>query len=84
MNSPYARRWKALADALPDSLLATKLVPRSVAEGIFFFRKAIEEGHEGLMAKAISATYTEVSTTKKRVSPSTTTSPLKESPNESS
>lgn len=55
---PYEKRWKTLRALLPRGLLATRLVPRTVEEAVAFFEKAIEEGHEGLMAKCQTSTYT--------------------------
>ena len=56
IDMPYEDRWKALDQTgLP---LAPRIIPAGRAEGEAFFRKAIEEGYEGVMAKALSSPYT--------------------------
>jgi DNA ligase-1 len=56
IDMPYEDRWKALEQtSIP---LAPRIVPTTREEGEAFFRKAIEEGYEGLMAKALSSLYT--------------------------
>ena len=42
----------------PEELLAKRIVTDDVGEAEEFFRSALEEGHEGLMAKRLDSPYT--------------------------
>jgi DNA ligase-1 len=53
----YRQRMECLADILPGSLLIPRIVTADVEEAHPFFRRAIDEGHEGLMAKSLTAPY---------------------------
>lgn len=55
---PYLERWDALARLVPPGLLANRIVTSSAAEVEAFQRGALDAGHEGVMAKALDATYT--------------------------
>jgi DNA ligase-1 len=52
-----SRRLSALTELAPDSMLVPRLVTASVAEAERFLQSALEQGHEGIMAKALDATY---------------------------
>jgi DNA ligase-1 len=56
LDETQARRFAALAELAPSSL-----IPHTIASdakmGEEFFEQAIRRGHEGIMAKAIAATY---------------------------
>jgi DNA ligase-1 len=56
IDMPYEDRWKALEQT--SLSLAPRIIPATREEGDAFFRKAIEEGYEGVMAKALSSLYT--------------------------
>lgn len=58
IGSPYETRWRILRDKAPAGMLASRLIPHSLEEGNSFFHNAVEEGHEGLMAKGIFTIYT--------------------------
>jgi DNA ligase-1 len=55
---PYSERAERLARVLPASALVPRLVTADVSEAEAFFRRALEAGHEGLMAKSLTAPYT--------------------------
>ncbi len=56
IDMPYDERWSKLEQtALP---VACRIVPATSEEGEAFFRKAIAEGYEGVMAKELSSLYT--------------------------
>ncbi len=57
MDLPYEKRWSLLAEVCP-SQLGEKIVSKNVGEVDGFLKKAISDGHEGLMAKAFGSTYT--------------------------
>lgn len=54
---PTRDRCDALARAVPESLLIPRLVTSSVEEANEFYDAAIAAGHEGIMAKSLSAPY---------------------------
>ena len=56
-DRPTRERFAALASALPESLLIPRLVTSSEQEASAFYDAAIAAGHEGLMAKSLSAPY---------------------------
>ena len=58
VDLPYEERWSILAAAVPGRLLARRLIPESAAAAYTFFQNSLKEGHEGLMAKELSSTYT--------------------------
>ncbi len=57
IGRPYRERWDLLASLVPADQLARRTIARSVPEIESFFRKALDEGHEGLMAKALDSDY---------------------------
>ncbi len=58
IDEPYLERWRILEGVCPRELLAERLVTGDPLEAEAFLRKALEEGHEGLMAKRLESTYT--------------------------
>ncbi len=56
IDTPYEERWKALEQM--NLALVPRVIPDDNEEGEAFFRKAVEEGYEGLMAKSLSSLYT--------------------------
>ena len=54
---PMRERFEALARAVPESLLIPRLVTSSEEEASAFYDAAIAAGHEGIMAKSLSAPY---------------------------
>jgi DNA ligase-1 len=56
LDEPQARRFRALAELTPQSLIPN-IIASSAAAGDEFFEQSISRGHEGIMAKATGATY---------------------------
>jgi DNA ligase-1 len=54
---PAARRFEALAGALPSRLLMPRLVTSDPAAAQAFYDDAIERGHEGVMVKGLDSPY---------------------------
>lgn len=57
LTLPYRERVQRLARAVPASALLPRIVTDQPAEAEAFLRRALDEGHEGLMAKALDAPY---------------------------
>jgi ATP-dependent DNA ligase I len=57
MDEPYTRRFAALAELVPAEHRVARIVTADAREAAAFFERAIESGHEGLMAKALGARY---------------------------
>ena len=51
------RRFSALTALAPAESLVPHLITADPEEGAEFLREALERGNEGIMAKAIGATY---------------------------
>lgn len=58
MDEPYSERWRILEEVCPRELLAERIVTGDPSEAEAFLRRALEMGHEGLMAKRLDSTYT--------------------------
>jgi DNA ligase-1 len=56
LDETQARRFRALAELAPQSLIP-HIIASSAAAGDEFFEQSISRGHEGIMAKATAATY---------------------------
>jgi DNA ligase-1 len=56
LDEPQTRRFRALAELAPESLIP-HMIASNAAAGDEFFEQSISQGHEGVMAKAIGATY---------------------------
>jgi DNA ligase-1 len=54
---PYAQRVERLGRALPEGSLLPRLVTGRTEEAQAFLSQALAAGHEGLMAKSLSAPY---------------------------
>ena len=57
LDKPYEERWKILSEKVDSRLLAPRIItsdPKVVKD---FLERAIEEGHEGLMAKRLDSPY---------------------------
>ena len=58
VDLPYSERWNLLEDIVDAEYLSERIVTDNLREAEDFFEKSIELGHEGLMAKSLSSTYT--------------------------
>ncbi len=58
IDTPYKERWNLLSKVCPENLLAERLITGEVSEAKKFLNRAVESGHEGLMAKALDSEYT--------------------------
>jgi DNA ligase-1 len=54
----YGDRWRILEEICPRDLLAERVVTGDPSEAQAFLRRALELGHEGVMAKRLDSTYT--------------------------
>jgi DNA ligase-1 len=57
LDEPLDRRAELLAGAVPATLLVPRIVTSSAEEAAEFYRGAMARGHEGVMLKALNATY---------------------------
>ena len=57
MDAPARERLAALHELAPTPTVVPRLVTASSVEADRFLRTALEQGHEGIMAKALDATY---------------------------
>lgn len=58
IDKPYDERWKLLERLVPNELLATRKVTDNLEEAKRILESSIQAGHEGLMAKSLTSTYT--------------------------
>jgi len=58
INIPYFIRRQRLKEASGSILLTEQIVTEDLEEAKRFLRKAVDEGHEGLMAKRLDGPYT--------------------------
>jgi DNA ligase-1 len=58
IDEPYEERWRLLEKVCPQGLLAERLVTGDAELAQAFLRRAMEAGHEGLMAKRLDSEYT--------------------------
>jgi DNA ligase-1 len=57
LSLSYAERAARLAEVVPGASLLPRLVTRDAGDAERFLRRALDEGHEGLMAKSLDAPY---------------------------
>jgi DNA ligase-1 len=57
IDEPQTRRFAALSTLAPSGSLVPHLVTADAEKGAEFLRLALDRGNEGIMAKAIGATY---------------------------
>jgi len=53
----YEERWNLLTHIIPKELLAERIITGSQPEAETFLKRALDAGHEGLMAKALNSDY---------------------------
>ena len=57
IDEPYTERWNTLEKISPPEYLTKRIITNDPAEAEEFMKQAIEEGHEGLMAKRLDSPY---------------------------
>ena len=57
VDAPAAERFDALSEALPEALVMPRIVTGEEAAANAFFDDALRRGHEGVMAKSLTAPY---------------------------
>jgi len=57
IDEPYVKRWSRLEEIARGVNLAPRIVTSSVSEAERFMEKAVAEGHEGVVAKALDSPY---------------------------
>lgn len=57
LDEPARVRFAALADALPAGLVVPRIVTADPDEAAAFFGDLVDRGHEGVVAKSLSAAY---------------------------
>lgn len=57
IDEPARRRLPALLDVVPESMVIPRLLTSSTPDAQRFLQTALEQGHEGIMAKALDAPY---------------------------
>jgi ATP-dependent DNA ligase I len=57
VDHPASQRHDLLRKALPPEAVTPSLITRSTEEAQSFYEKALAQGHEGIMAKAMDAAY---------------------------
>jgi DNA ligase-1 len=57
IDAPYETRWEALAAVTGGRYLAERVVVTDAEAGRAFFARALEAGHEGVMAKDLGSAY---------------------------
>lgn len=57
LDMPYRERRELLEKLIPEEYLAPRIISSSLEEVQSFMRRAMQEGHEGLMAKNLESPY---------------------------
>jgi DNA ligase-1 len=57
IDRPLSERWQALSSATAGAELVQRIVTASAAAAADFVARALAEGHEGVMAKSLTAPY---------------------------
>jgi len=57
IEEPYEHRWELLSSICRGDVLTERFVTGDVSEADAFLEKAVESGHEGLMAKRLDSNY---------------------------
>jgi len=57
IDLPYNERWRLLSEICPQETLTERVVTSNLSEIQEFLIKAMNAGHEGLMAKALDSPY---------------------------
>jgi DNA ligase-1 len=57
IDEPYSKRWEELERIVNPSELTPRIITSNISEAEEFMRKAVEEGHEGVVAKSLQSPY---------------------------
>ncbi|MFA9435580.1 MAG: ATP-dependent DNA ligase [Candidatus Bathyarchaeota archaeon] len=57
IDEPYQKRWSELEKLVPQEYLVKRIITDNPADATEFMEQALEEGHEGLMAKRLDSPY---------------------------
>ena len=57
IDEPYQKRWEILRSVAEPWILVPRIITSKLLEAKRFLKKAIESGHEGLMAKRLDSPY---------------------------
>jgi DNA ligase-1 len=57
IDETYTDRWTILKEITPTEILAKRIITNSIVEAQTFFNEALNEGHEGLIAKRLESNY---------------------------
>lgn len=57
MDKEYRIRWGLLLDVVPGDIRIQRIVAKDTSEAEKFFEMAVQEGHEGVMAKLLDSPY---------------------------
>ncbi|MEM2925919.1 MAG: ATP-dependent DNA ligase [Candidatus Bathyarchaeia archaeon] len=57
IDEAYEDRWNHLRSICPEKYLAKRIITSDPEEAMAFLKEAMEAGHEGLMAKALTSPY---------------------------
>lgn len=57
IDEPYIKRWSELEKIVRGMNLAPRIVTSSISEAEEFMERAVAEGHEGVVAKALDSPY---------------------------
>jgi DNA ligase 1 len=57
IDKPYQERWQKLAEICEQSLLADRVIANDAKTAEQFLQRAMDAGHEGLMAKDLTSVY---------------------------
>jgi DNA ligase-1 len=59
IDAPYEERYASLSEIASAAglAMATRVLPSTLAEGNQFYARAIADGHEGIVAKALASPY---------------------------
>jgi DNA ligase-1 len=57
IDEPYRTRWEVLEKLAPQEYFTTRIITENIEKAKQFMEQAIQEGHEGLMAKRLNSLY---------------------------
>jgi DNA ligase-1 len=57
IDLPYSRRYDILTKLVPDDMLGDRIITGDVDEADIFYRRVLDEGHEGVMVKRLDSPY---------------------------